>query len=243
MSPRSSKTPAVSAVARDDSDRRNADLAVRHMSTVLEEEIVLGALHPRERLVEDELMARFGYKRHVVRQALAYMEQQGLVQRKKNSGAQVRALTPKEVTEIYALREILETSSARLISLPVPAARLAPLVAIQRTHDAAVKAGDPRAVFRANLAFHAALHALSGNDTLIEAIAEYARRTYPVRLSTLVAPEFLEQARQDHKAIIEALRIGDQKRLLALCASHLRPSRDTYLANLKRLGRLDEDAA
>jgi DNA-binding GntR family transcriptional regulator len=243
MSPRSSKTPAVSAVARDDSEVRNADLAVRHMSTVLEEEIVLGALHPRERLVEDELMARFGYKRHVVRQALAYMEQQGLVQRKKNSGAQVRALTPKEVTEIYALREILETSSARLISLPVPAARLAPLVAIQRTHDAAVKAGDPRAVFRANLAFHAALHALSGNDTLIEAIAEYARRTYPVRLSTLVAPEFLEQARQDHKAIIEALRIGDQKRLLSLCASHLRPSRDTYLANLKRLGRLAEDAA
>jgi DNA-binding GntR family transcriptional regulator len=243
MSPRSSKTPAVSAVARDDSDVRNADLAVRHMSTVLEEEIVLGALHPRERLVEDELMARFGYKRHVVRQALAYMEQQGLVQRKKNSGAQVRALTPKEVTEIYALREILETSSARLISLPVPAARLAPLVAIQRTHDAAVKAGDPRAVFRANLAFHSALHALSGNDTLIEAIAEYARRTYPVRLSTLVAPESLEQARQDHKAIIEALRIGDQKRLLSLCASHLRPSRDTYLANLKRLGRLAEDAA
>lgn len=188
-------------------------------------------------------MARFGYKRHVVRQALAHMEQQGLVQRRKNSGAQVRALSPKEVTEIYALREILETSSARLIRLPVPAAQLAPLVAIQRTHDAAVKAGDPRAVFRANLAFHAALHALSGNDTLIEAIAEYARRTYPVRLSTLVAPEFLEQARQDHKAIIEALRIGDQKRLLALCASHLRPSRDTYLANLKRLGRLDEDAA
>lgn len=243
MSARSTKVPTVKAVAKDDGDVRNADLAVRHMSGVLEEEIVLGVLHPRERLVEDELMARFGYKRHVVRQALAHMEKQGLVQRKKNSGAQVRALTPKEVTEIYALREILETSSARLITLPVPRAKLAPLVAIQRMHDAAVRAGDPREVFRANLAFHAALHALSGNDTLIEAIAEYARRTYPVRLSTLVAPEFLEQARQDHLAIIEALRVGDQKRLLALCASHLRPSRDTYLDNLKRLGRLAEDAA
>lgn len=242
MSARSRKIPAVEAVAKDEGEVRDADLAMRRMSSVLEEEIVLGVLHPRERLVEDELMARFGYKRHVVRQALAHMEKQGLVQRKKNSGAQVRALTPREVTEIYALREILETSSARLIPLPVPRARLAPLAAIQRMHDAAVRAGDPREVFRANLAFHAALHALSGNDTLIEAIAEYARRTYPVRLSTLVAPEFLEQARQDHVAIIEALRVGDQARLLALCASHLRPSRDTYLANLKRLGRLDGDA-
>ena len=243
MTARSTRIPAVRAVAKDDVDSPDAERAVRHMSSVLEEEIVLGVLHPRERLVEDELMARFGYKRHVVRQGLAHMEKQGLVQRKKNSGAQVRALSPKEVTEIYALREILETSSARLIALPVPPAQLAPLVAIQRMHDAAVSAADPRAVFRANLAFHAALHALSGNDTLIEAIAEYARRTYPVRLSTLVAPQFLEQARQDHEAIIDALRVGDRERLLALCASHLRPSRDTYLANLKRLGHLAEDAA
>jgi DNA-binding GntR family transcriptional regulator len=45
-------------------------------------------------------------------------------------------------------------------------------------------------------AFHAALFAVSGNDTLIEAIAEYARRTYPVRLSTGVSPEYLERARK-----------------------------------------------
>jgi len=37
---------------------------------ILEEEIVLGFLHPRERLVEDDLLERFGLKRHVVRQVL-----------------------------------------------------------------------------------------------------------------------------------------------------------------------------
>lgn len=241
MRPKSSKAEQISAVSTE--DRRKADQAVQHMVQVLEEEIVLGVLHPRERLVEDELMARFSYKRHVVRQGLADMEKQGLVQRKKNSGAQVRALSPKEVVEIYALREILETSSVKLISLPLPAAQLKPLIGIQKLHTAAVRANDPRAVFRANLAFHAALHALSGNDTLIEAIAEFARRTYPVRLSTLSSPEYLERARQDHEAIIKALRAGDQDKLVALCASHLQPSRDTYLMTLERLGRLKEEAA
>ena len=241
MRPKSSKAEQISAVSTE--DRLKADQAVQHMIQVLEEEIVLGVLHPRERLVEDELMARFSYKRHVVRQGLADMEKQGLVQRKKNSGAQVRALSPKEVVEIYALREILETSSVKLISLPLPPAQLKPLIAIQKQHTAAVRANDPRAVFRANLAFHAALHALSGNDTLIEAIAEFARRTYPVRLSTLLSPAYLERARQDHEDIIKALRAGDQSRLVALCASHLQPSRDTYLMNLERLGRLKEDAA
>ena len=241
MIPKPGKTDPLSAVSTEDS--RSADHAAQHMIQVLEEEIVLGVLHPRERLVEDELMARFSYKRHVVRQGLAEMEKQGLVQRKKNSGAQVRALSPKEVVEIYALREILETASVRLIRLPLPRAQLGPLIAIQKLHAAAVRANDPRAVFRANLAFHAALHALSGNDTLIEAIAEFARRTYPVRLSTLVSREHLERARQDHEDIIEALRVGDQHRLVKLCASHLQPSRDTYLMNLKRLGQMKEDAA
>jgi DNA-binding GntR family transcriptional regulator len=239
MSPRPSKAAQVSAVAMEEA--RNADHAVHHMIQVLEEEIVLGVLHPRERLVEDDLMARFSCKRHVVRRALADMEKQGLVQRKKNSGAQVRALSPREVVEIYALREILETSSVKLIRLPVPPAQLAPLVAIQKQHTAAVGANDPRAVFRANLAFHAALHAMSGNATLIEAIAEYARRTYPVRLSTLVSPAYLKQARQDHQDIIKALRAGDQHRLVDLCASLLQPSRDTYLMNLKRLARAEDD--
>jgi DNA-binding GntR family transcriptional regulator len=209
--------------------------SVQEMVRIIEEEIVLGALHPRERLVEDELMSRFGFKRHVVRQALANLEAQGLVQRKRNSGAQVRALTAKEVTELYALREILETNCVRLIAFPVPAARLKELVRIQRAHSKAISARDLRAVFRSNLEFHAALYSLCGNDALIEAIAEYARRTYPVRVSTLVSPQYLEQARADHEAMIDALRAGDRRTLARLCAAHLRPSRDTYLQNLARL--------
>ena len=39
------------------------------------------------------------------------------------------------------------------------------------------------------------------------------------------------------------LKVRSLVGLLSLCASHLRPSRDTYLDKLRRLGRLDEDAA
>lgn len=43
-------------------DRQSTVAAIGHIRQVLEEEIVLGVLHPRERLVEDELMARFSTK-------------------------------------------------------------------------------------------------------------------------------------------------------------------------------------
>lgn len=201
----------------------------------IEEDIVFRVYHPRERLVEDELMQRFEAKRHIVRQALIELERDGLVLRKPNSGAQVRALTAKEATELYAVREILETNCVKLISLPVETRLLAPIEKIQREHAAAIKKNDVRAVFRANLAFHAAIFQLCGNGALVDAIADFARRTHPVRLTTLVTQQYLEQARGEHEDMLRALRKGDRARLVALCAQHLQPSREAYLRTIGHL--------
>src|ERR1700731_4335496 len=79
----------------------------------LEEDIVLGFVHLRERLIEDALMERFAAKRYAVREALAQLTRLGLVERLPNRGALVRALTPAEVHEIYFVRELLEAAAAR----------------------------------------------------------------------------------------------------------------------------------
>lgn len=225
------------AMAPDRAKRKRAADAqpVQDIVRRLEEDIVFRVYHPRERLVEDELMQRFESKRHVVRQALAELERNGFVLRKPNSGAQVRALTAKEATELYAVREILETNCAKLIPLPIEASLLAPIEKIQREHAAAVKAKDVRAVFRANLGFHAAIFRLCGNDALVDAIADFARRTHPVRLTTLVTEQYLEQARGEHEQILRALRKGDRTRLVALCARHLQPSHEAYLRTIEHL--------
>ncbi|RCW71692.1 GntR family transcriptional regulator [Pseudorhodoferax soli] len=203
----------------------------------LEEDIVFGRLHPRERLVEDELIERFGAKRHVVREALATLDRMGLLERRKNIGALVRHFSAQEVAQLYALRELLETEAARQIPLPVPAEQLQALVAVQQQHDAAVDSQDPRRVFRANLLFHRALFALTGNAVLQQAITEYARQTHPIRFASLVSPEYRERARAEHWQMIEALQRADRTTLVRLCAAHLPPSRDAYLAaNQLRFG-------
>ncbi|PLP99126.1 GntR family transcriptional regulator [Cupriavidus pauculus] len=195
----------------------------------LEEDIVFGRLHPRERLVEDDLMERFGVKRHVVRDALTALDRLGLVERRKNVGAVVRSFSVQEVTELYEVRGMLETEAARRIDLQRVPAHLDTLIAIQQQHDTAVAAGDARTVFRVNLAFHRELFSLCGNQTLQKAIAEFARQTHPIRFASLVSAEYRERARQEHWQMIEALKAGDIDGLVALCASHLLPSRDAYL--------------
>jgi DNA-binding GntR family transcriptional regulator len=225
---------AKSRPARD----RDVEPRVRQVVEALEEDIVFGYLHPRERLVEDDLRERFDLKRHVVRQVLVELEQMGLVERKKNIGAVVKSYTAKEVVDLYVVREILETSCARQIPLPVPSDKLEALVALQRVHDAAVAEGDLRSGFRANIAFHQALFALSDNPLLTEMIDLGASRAHTIRSLSMVFPHYLEKARVDHWKIIEALGACDRERLVEVCRDHLLPSRDAYIEQqMRRAGK------
>ncbi|WP_207390860.1 GntR family transcriptional regulator [Phytopseudomonas dryadis] len=207
---------------------------VKRVVDTLEEEIVLGFLHPRERLVEDELLSRFQLKRHVVRQVLVELERMGLVERKRNVGALVKAYSVEEVEHLYAVRELLESHGVAMIRLPLPAERLEPLIEVQRQHDAAVAAGDLRRTFRLNVTFHRELFSLSDNPVLVEAIQAHAQRAHSIRASTMVMPQQLERARLEHWQIIEALGSGDRERLMTLCRDHLKPSRDAYIEAYRR---------
>jgi DNA-binding GntR family transcriptional regulator len=208
---------------------------VRMAVDTLEEDIAFGYMHPRERLVEDELRARFGLKRHIVRQVLAELEQMGLVERKKNIGAVVKWYSVKGVIDLYFVRDILEASCARAISLPAAPAKLDELRAIQQRHDDAVRDSDLHVAFRMNLAFHKALFALSDNTVLTEMIELAAQHAHVIRSLSMVNPQTLEKVRRDHRAIIEALRQCDQERLVALCRDHLLPSREAYMEQQRRL--------
>ena len=165
-------------------EERDAAAIVRQ----LEEDIVLGRIHPRERLPEDTLMQRFGAKRHVIRRALHELAVIGVLEHVPNKGAQVRAFTEAEVRDLYDLRELLETTAASLISLPLAANDLARLYAVQRAHDAASAARDPAAIFRANLAFHRTLFALCPNAFLVEALEAASARAHGIRFASLRDP-------------------------------------------------------
>ena len=85
--------------------RQSVTDQVREIVSALEEQIVLGWLMPRERLLEDRLTAQFSCKKHVIREALTELERMGLVERVLNKGAAVRFLSPEAVGQIYTVRE------------------------------------------------------------------------------------------------------------------------------------------
>jgi DNA-binding GntR family transcriptional regulator len=220
---------ALSASPKPTPGRRPAAARASTIAGQLEEDIVLGRLRPRERLVEQDLADRFGTHRAAVRQALFDLDTKGLIEHVPNRGASVRDLSPDEVRQIYAVREELESMAARIIPLPVNAVDIKRLEAIQKTHSQAVAAGDLRAVFYCNLRFHRALFSLCGNPYLIDSIERLAQRVYGIRSWSNAIPDYLQGVRQDHLDMLDALKRGRRTDLERLFRRHLAPSRDVYI--------------
>jgi DNA-binding GntR family transcriptional regulator len=209
--------------------------AMAHLiATSLEEDIVLGRRHPRERLVEQDLCDRFHTHRADVRLALFELEKKGIIRRIPNRGALVRDLSPREVMEIYAVREEVEVMAARILPLPVGKKDIIKLERIQQRHGAAIDSEDMLAVFYANLDFHQTLFALCGNACLIETIRHLEQKVYGIRFYANSFPEALQAARRDHLEMIGALRAGRRDDLVELTRRHLKPSPQAYIRAYRR---------
>jgi DNA-binding GntR family transcriptional regulator len=214
-----------------------SELTAVEIGAALEEEIALGYLGPRERLVEEELVERFKVKRHVIRQALTELDAMGIVVRQPNRGAAVKDFSAVEVEELWLVRTLVEGQAARLIPLPAPAAVISELKLIHERHSAAVDRGDLRKVFRENLRFHKALFSACGNTVLVKVIEELAFKAHAVRSYTILDPSLLMSARKEHARIIELLQKTERKALVDILKTHIQPAKSAYLrlTNHKRL--------
>lgn len=221
--------------AKDESQASLADVV-----SALEEEIALGQMGPRERLIEEELAQRFDIKRHVARQALAELEAMGIVVRQPNRGAAVRDYSPAEVEQLYVVRTLVETCAAGLITLPAAPALVRQLTLIHDRHCAAVKKGDLRRVFRENLLFHKTFFAACNNTSLVEVIEQQAMKAHAIRSYSIGNPELLTAVCSEHATLIGLLAGSDRKRLVALVRQHIQPAKNAYLQlgrHLERAGR------
>ena len=209
-----------------DTESEHDDLSI---ARALEEDIIFGRLAPGTRLTEDTLLARFAVTRHFARQALVELEAKGIVVRERNRGATVRSLTPKQVQEIYAVRELLQRQAALWIPLPASDKLIAELEAIHDEHGRHIEAGFLRGVHEANDRFHLTLFGACGNDHLVQSIELYMRLSLPVRANSMANRDSLLISHEHHRLMIDMLKGNDNWVLAQLCVDHLQPSKKRYL--------------
>jgi DNA-binding GntR family transcriptional regulator len=177
---------------------------------VLRSAIIDGTLAPGERLRDVELETRLGLSRTPIREALARLEEDGLVESVPNRYTRVTPLDLRDARDAYPVVAALHALAAELA---VPRLSRADIRAMLDENDRfahAVAASDVDEAMAADDAFHDVLINASGNP----AIASVLERLMP-RLHRLERAQFgsLSGRRSvsQHKTLIAAARQGDSR--------------------------------
>ena len=178
-------------------------------------------LAPKTKLTERDLCEIYQLPRHQVRQVLAKLESDGLVDIHANRGAFIANPSEIEAREMFEVRVILE--SAVLESI-VPALsdralqQLSEMVSDERT---AFKNGQREAWVKLSAEFHIALARLTDNQTLVSAITKYVTRT-TLLISSSHPATAGSCSFDEHLEILEAMKRRDTAAAIAVMRSHLK---------------------
>lgn len=194
----------------------------------LRDAIQNGRLEPGERLVERKLADSLGVSHIPVREALAKLTEEGLVERTPRRGARVASLSEKEVTEITGLRIVLEQYVARSVqSTWTPKSDAALRRIVKQMVDAAEKS-HLEALFALDRRFHETLWEMADNRTLLTIASQLRSRIngfLRAANAALAADELVAHARS-HEALVDALASGDPATAEAAMAAHVEIAAD-----------------
>lgn len=184
------------------------------LADALEAAILLGEYEPGARLIERELIERFGVSSIPVREALQDLESRGLVVKLPNVGCRVVELTAEDARAVSELRWHLEPLVARWAAERFHEKWREPLTGQWRRMAEAAESNDVPAFFHEDLAFHRMVWRIAGN--------RFAARA----LETAVGPLFasglvrgmrsghlqMEKEARKHEGILNAVLNGDGDR-------------------------------
>src|ERR1044071_1345285 len=169
------------------------DEAITKLRTMIQS----GELPPGSRLPpEHQLATQMGLSRSGVREAVKVLEAARVLDVRRGDGTYVTSLAPalllegvgvavellqgETLLEVMEVRRLLEPAATGLACLRATDAQLDEVGALlQRMRDAA---DDPEALMQADTAFHRAVIASTGNETLISLLDGLSGRTVRARV-------------------------------------------------------------
>lgn len=196
----------------------------------LRAEIVAGERAPGSKLRQVEIARAYGVSTTPVREALATLQQEGLVRLHPQRGAVVFLPDVDDLREHYEIRAALEALAAAKAAERFEAGWAAPLDALL----AEMRDGPPAARYIAlNQRFHTELYAHSGCPKLAQMIAGLRDASSSYLHIYRAADDFpVERLDAEHREILAACLARDPDRAARAVRDHLRHTVEHVAARL-----------
>jgi DNA-binding GntR family transcriptional regulator len=177
-------------------------------------------LHPGTKLGEERLADIFGVSRARVREVLARLAHEQIVELFPQRGAYVAKPTPEQARDVFEARRIIEPAVLRRLVdtlTPDKVQRMRQHVELEAD---ARRRGDKRAVIRLSGEFHTLLAELAGNSALARSMRELCMLTC-LTIFLYDAPTAQSCRHDEHELIIDAVAKRDRARAEKLMLDHL----------------------
>ncbi len=203
---------------------------VEQIRDVLREEIVTLALAPGEKLTVESLAQRFGVSRTPIRDALNLLVEEGLVVVAPRVGYYVVKLSLDDIEEISGIRKMIELYALGLAMRNIQPGDVAALLEDTRATQSLRGAERREAFGRVDRRFHSDIIRMAGNKRLVDLSARIHAFVDLMRNLNVRVDEALEE----HIAILEAVRRGDSAAAHRLLEAHLDAVRSAVIDALSK---------
>lgn len=192
-------------------------------------------LRPGQRLIERELIERFGVSRTTIREALRDLAAEGLVTVVPQKGAMVSIPSRDEAADLYDIRAHLESLAVERFATRATADQISRLgCAVDELVGASYEVEpSTQAILHAKDDFYEVLIEGAGSEALKQLLVSLQARVRVLRATSLSAPGRAREAAEEIKEVFDAIERRDGSTAAQLCAAHVKTAASTALQELE----------
>ncbi|MET3953790.1 DNA-binding GntR family transcriptional regulator [Rhodococcus sp. OAS809] len=199
----------------------------------LRQAIISGELLPGERMVEHLIAEQYEVSRTPVREALHRLSVDGLVQGTA-AGIVVREITIDELSEIFAVREVLEGLASKLAATARGDVDLSLLRETMTQLEKATRVGDVDGVSHLGKLLHKQIGEAAGNKYLAKQLDDLRGFVNQLQGSTYTEIGMPEVGLEEHARIIEAIVAQDGDLAERLTRNHFQTIAEIRLLRARK---------
>lgn len=196
-----------------------------------------GRFKPGDRMAEVELATMLGISRTPIRDALKRLESDGLLVAAPRRGLIVAELDQQQVSELYAVRDVLEGLAARLAAQHASPAEIAAMRDLLRRQER-TRSGDTATLARLNRQFHDVIYRAARNRYLADLLNAFESSLTLLPGTTYSAAGRAVSALTEHTDMVRAIERHDAARAERLAREHIRAAEKIRVLMIS--GALDE---
>jgi DNA-binding GntR family transcriptional regulator len=177
-------------------------------------------LHPGTKLGEEKMADIFGVSRARIREVLARLAHEQIVELFPQRGAYVAKPTTEQARDVFEARRLIEPAVLRRLVDTLTPEKIQRLRQHIELEADARRRGDKRAVIRLSGEFHTLLAELAGNSALARSMRELCMLTC-LTIFLYDAPTAQSCRDDEHQMIIDAVAKKDRGRAEKIMLEHL----------------------